>query len=428
MSKVSLPQCHESEKQVIGSMLMDSTVIPDILDMLTARDFTRESNSKVFDSIRKLYNSKKPIDLTTVGQDCGTMAYVAELADIPTSAAWKHHAELVREVSIRRNGIQLCAKMQGRLQQRSESITDTLDEAQREILTLGSQSNRKTGADMSELCGDALHRYREAANGKLKPGIISGLNRLDVITGGFRESKYILVAARPGQGKTALMVTMARNQAKAGHRPFILSMEMPADELIDRIIAQEADVTANKLLQGKKLEGDEWQAVVDAAETVSGWGIKIDDESGLHISEVKRRIRQAVRDGHDIVYIDQLSQMQGPGFKEYEINTGISRELARLKKEVKIPIVLLAQINRESNKGSKDGNNEPSLHQLKSTGALEEDCDIALLLHRPYEYSQDQQEKHDAILKIAKHRGGPTGKINIYWQGHTTMFRDGYGV
>ncbi len=425
---VKLPQCADSEKQVLGSMLMDSAIVPDVLDLLSSKDFTRESNGKVFASIQKLYNSKKPIDLVTVGQDCGAVAYVAELADVPTSAAWAHHAEIVREVSIRRQGIQLCSGMQTKLQTRNESINTTLDNAQREILSLGSQSNRQTGQEMPEMCSYALQRYRDASNGKSKPGIKTGLTLLDNLTGGFRESKYILVAARPGQGKTALMVTMARNQAKAGHRPFILSMEMPGDELIDRIIAQEAEVTANKLLQGKKLEGEEWQRVVDAAEKVAGWGIKIDDESGLHISEVKRRIRQAVRAGHDIVYIDQLSQMQGPGFKEYEVNTGISRELARLKKEVKVPIVLLAQINRESNKGSNNGNNKPSLHQLKSTGALEEDCDIALLIHRPYEYTQTEEEKHDASLRLAKHRGGPTGEISLYWRGRTTLFMDGYGI
>lgn len=219
---------------------------------------------------------------------------------------------------------------------------------------------------------------------------------------------------------TAIMMNMATNMAKAGRKIGIFSIEMDKEELVDRLISSKSGVNTIKLASGWGLNSEEWEKITYAAERIYEYPIIIDDTGGLKIQELKRRARKMVKDGIEIIFIDQLSKIRGgKGRSEYEQRSYIVNEIAILKKELRIPICLLAQINRKLEDRT---NKKPTLGDLKSTGSLEEDADLVLLGHRKYEYTKAKEDKHHAEWEIAKHRQGATCNIKMYWNGKTVTF------
>ena len=215
-----------------------------------------------------------------------------------------------------------------------------------------------------------------------------------------------------------MLLSMARYQASRGHRVGVFSLEMDSEELVDRLVAMETGINTIKLAGGR-LNENEWKEVTAAGSRISGWKLRIDDQGGLSIGELRRRCRRMAAGGAEIVYIDQLSKITGgDGKNEYEKRSDIVNQLSTLKKEIRIPICLLAQINRMT------GTDPPTLSHLKSTGSLEEDADIVLLGHRRYPYFKDVSEINHAQWELAKHRGGPTRLVKLWWEPKQTLFKN----
>jgi len=431
------PQNIEAEESLLSGILINNDTLIDIVDILSHEDFYRTAHQKIFSGIAKLYLKKEPIDLITLPnvlkesghlEEIGGATYLATLVDtVPLAVNAKHYAKIVKKASVARQLIEASNDIANSAYELNGNMIEILDEAQSKIININFDIDNDNFVSAADITTQRVEQYEEMSKRGKVYGIQTGFYKLDILTGGLKGSKFIVMASRPRIGKTALMMNMANNIAKDSHKVGIFSVEMDKEELIDRSISSRSGVNLIKLTTGNGLTAEDWQHITDAASEIYDYPIVIDDTGGLKIQELKRRARKMVKDGVEIIFIDQLSKIRGgKGKSEYEKRSFIVNEIAILKKDLRIPVCLLAQINR---KLEDRQNKKPILGDLKSTGSLEEDADIILLGHRQYEYTHDEDDKHLAEWEIAKHRQGATCNIEMYWDGKTTTFssiQEGY--
>jgi replicative DNA helicase len=435
LSKIP-PQALDAEESLLSALLVYPENLEECDGIISPQDFYKTGHGKIFGAIQGLYADKQPIDLITVVEqlskskalaEVGGAAYLSRLTDtIPPSVNSIAHAKIIRDKSLLRQLINRSMQIVENCYS-NKPVDDVLANAQKDIneIEVGGDDSFTT---MSELSHESLDRYEkqaeESTNGTVS-GVRVGLRELDAVTGGFRGSKLIIVAGRPGMGKTAFALTVARNIARDAHKVGIISMEMDKEELDDRFLAMESGLNTMKLSQGQGPETDEWKYIVKASSTKSTWPILIDDSGGMDINKLKRKCRAMVKQGCEIIFIDQLSFIEGDRSKTpWLIASESTNAIARLKKELRTPIVLLAQLNRELEKRS---DKEPILSDLKNTGNLEEDADIVVLLYRPEMYNTtDPELKGISVINIAKNRSGPTWRsTSIKYIAKQTLFKDG---
>ena len=428
------PQDILTEQSVLASCLLDIESLQIALDILVPEDFYKSSHQNIFKTFQYLIRQKKPVDLTTVTacllefkklDEIGGASYLSSLLnESPVAVNIGAYSETVKAKSILRQLIEVQTRsIDACYSAVSADLPDMLDATQKAILSIDPNNHKDSYVTMADLTGQSYIRYETLQEGKGDKAIKTGLPTVDRLTGGgFRGSKLILIAARPRIGKTSLMTTMSKSMSENGHKVGIFSIEMDKEELDDRFMAAETGINSLRLSSGKGLGADDWIAINRAAETKVNWPILIDDTGGLNVMELKRRARKMKKAGVEIIFIDQLSKVKS-GIKGslYEQNTYIVNELATLKKELRLPVVLLAQISRKL----EDRNiKKPILGDLKSTGSLEEDADIILFIHRNYEYSKKEDEKYEGDLEIAKQRSGPCRNIKLNWTPKLTTFTE----
>lgn len=424
-----LPHNNGFERSIL-SMLLDPTGSiqdkGDVFDSLQPEDFYDLRHQDIYKACSYLYNSKQPIDIMTATQAVESKfpnpaTFVSNIADEFSAISVEHYINVVRNFSTVRAAIHLFTKRLEELRSLKgdsiNAISELLDEIQNEILQLG-RSGKASFFEPPTLISDAIQEYRDLNAGTKDVWIRTGFDSLDDIIS-VRGSKLIIIAARPSVGKSALAISIMRNMLNNGHKIALFQSEMDRSDVVHRWVSQEGDVNLMQLTYGLGPAPETWGKIMKAGETIYEWPALVDDEGGLTIRELKRRMRIARKQGSQCIFIDQLSQIRGEGRTDYERNTGILQELSKLKKQIRIPIFLLAQINR---KAEEMGG--PALHMLKTTGALEEDADIVLLIDRPHVRSEDPAEKNKAIIEIAKNRNGATGTIELEWEGSRAMFRN----
>ena len=428
------PQDIQTEQSVLASCLLDAESLQTALEILKPEDFYSTSHLNIFKTFQYLIRNKKPVDLTTVTacllefkklDEIGGASYLSNLLnECPLAVNIETYSETVKSKSILRQLIEIQTRsIDACYSAVSADLPDMLDATQKAILSIEPGNYKDSYVTMSDLTGQSYIRYEALQEGKGDKAIKTGLPTVDRLTGGgFRGSKLILIAARTRIGKTSMLTTMSRTMAINGHKVGIFSIEMDKEELDDRFTAAETGINSLKLSSGRGLSADDWIEINNAAETKVNWPVLIDDQGGLNVLELKRRARKMKKAGVEIIFIDQLSKIKS-GIKGslYEQNTYIVNELATLKKELRMPIVLLAQINR---KLEDRQNKKPTLGDLKSTGSLEEDPDIVLLIHRNYEYTKKEDEKYEGELEIAKQRSGPCRNIKLNWTPKITTFTE----
>jgi len=424
------PQSIEAEESVISAIMVRNEIYLDVPDILTPSDFYRSAHQKIFSAMVKLFSNKEPIDLTTLtnilrkqGQleEIGGAVYLAKLIDeVPLAVNAPHYAQIVREKACLRQLIEKANTIIKHCFEDSDSAAIILDNAQREITSINIGGQHDTFTTMEELTCQTYEHLEALNEGKAPRGIKTGFWELDMLTGGFVGSKLIVLGARPRIGKTSMMLNMAQNMAKNGHKVGIFSIEMDKEELDISLLSAESGINSMRLRFGTGPDKYDWEKIGQASEEKSKWPIIIDDTGALPIMELCRRARKMKRDGCEVVFIDQFSKIKGDRRKnKFEEATEIVECLGDLKKELRLPVVLLAQINR---KLEDRGNKKPLLADLKNTGQLEEEADIALLLHREEEYYPSPENKGKANLEIAKHRGGPCKDITLRWDAKRTLF------
>lgn len=427
---MSLPSNTDAEQSIISSILYGH-VQDEVFDIVSASDFYSSRNRIIFGMMSKMYSEKKVIDLVTLSNelkennrldDVGGISDIVRLIEeSPLAVNPVQYAKIVKAVSSARELCEAAIKIQDEVQNASyETIESIIDEAQAKILAVKFNPFEKPHLPFNELVSNRVDDYERMSKGK-PSGVNTGFPTIDRITGGFWGGKLIIIAARPGTGKTAFMLNMAKNMVKRNHTVGVFELEMDKEELVDRMFSSFTQINSIKLAMGDIRSNEEWEKINDAASRMYQYNLNIDDTGGLVITELKRRARNMVKDGAEVIFIDQLSKIRGgKGKSEYEQRSYIVNELMVLKKELKVPIVLLAQINRNASMS------KPGLQDLKSTGSLEEDSDIVLLGYRKYMQTKDEADRNKASWEIAKHRGGLTWNIDMLWNEKTTTFSEVY--
>lgn len=422
------PQDIEIEQSIIAGCLHEVDYLNDAVDNILPEHFYRSSHQEIFSVMIKQHKQNNPIELSlmfAVLKEAGILdkiggaSYLTILHDTPVPSNMEYFCNKLKETAILRKTIEICNKTITACFDNNNAI-ETIDNIQKEILGIDdfSVDNFVT---MKDLTPQSVDRYEKASKGEGDYKIKTGFYEFDsLIGGGLSGSKLIIIAGRPRMGKTSLMLNMSQYMAQRGDMVGIFEIEMDKEDIDDRIMASLTGINMLKLRTGKFLSEKDWQKINEAASKKYELPIIIDDTGGLKISELKRRGRKMKKLGCKIIFIDQLSKIIGDRKKsKFEEVAEIVEEISHLKKELRIPIVLLAQINRQAI--TRTGK-RPMLEDLKNTGQLEEDADIVILLHRPFVYTKNPDDKDYALFDVAKVKDGPEREINLHWDGKTTSF------
>lgn len=425
-----LPHNLEAEKMVISAILQYPEIVPELVDMIEPGDFYNPKHGIIFQGVRALVTRKEPVDLATIADTVDVQfptvgSYLSEIAEKAPTSQVQNHVRLVLEHSALRQAISLCQKSMSDLYNCNGNASDVIDEIQTKFLQLGVRGTKQQYETMRELMHQTIDRYKSLREGKER-GIKTGFFLLDQATGGFRGSQFIVIAGRPGMGKSSLALNMADYCGQCAIPCGIFSLEMDKEEWNDRHITLKTGISTSRLNKDGGADASDWQSIMNAASVIAEYPIMLDDNGGLTVAEIKRRARLMVKNGARIIFIDQLSKIRGRGKDRFEKAANVVNELSTFPKEVRIPIVLLAQINREAERrGGQDvtrWTHKPAVSMLKDTGTLEEDADIVLLVYRPYVYTKAREDDGFVNVEIAKHRGGPTLDIELKWDGRRMAF------
>ena len=430
------PQSIDAEMSVLGAMLIKKEAITQAQELLKADDFYREAHRLVYDAMLELAGNGEPVDLVTLTEalrkkeileKVGGISFLTQLANYtPTAANIVYHAKIVKEKSELRHLIDAATEIASAAYEATDEVTDIMDDAEKKILAIaGSQS---TGGfepikDIVINAIDHVESIYESKGGLT--GIGTGFADLDAMTSGLQKSDLILVAARPSMGKTAFTLNIATHAAMNGSTVAFFSLEMSKEQLVQRMLCSEGAIDSQRLRTGK-LDDKEWQELIKTADKVSKAKLFIDDTAGISVMELRSKARRLKAEhGLDLIVIDYLQLMQGrskggDNSRQQEISE-ISRSLKALARELDVPVVALSQLSRsvESRTVKK-----PMLSDLRESGSLEQDADIVMFLYREDYYDQETEKKNITEVMISKHRNGPIGSIELFFQKEFTKFRD----
>lgn len=426
MHDIVPPQAIEIEQSIICSMIMDNECAAEACEFLTADDFYRTDHRKAFEAIAELVKAGKPVELATVHEMSKVSAvYLATIINtVPVSVSVEHHAEIIGKKRQLRELMNVCLNAITALQGADHNGDEVIEKIKRQVSDIGCDPQKPVYLRMDKITEESVDRYEEIQQAKTVPGIKTGFRQIDYITGGFIGAKLIVIAARPGIGKTAFMGSLAMNMAKAGRSIGIFELEMSRQELDDRWFSMLTGINSAKLTTGNGLWHGDWLKITAAAESKHSWNVFVDDKGGLTIEQIRSRAKKMVRDGAEIIFIDQLSKIGGNRkLSSYERNTAHVEELGWLKKDLGIPVVVLCQLNRQL---EMRGDKYPQLSDLKLTGQIEEEADMVFLGHRPAVYMENPtpEDQARAIWDLQKNRSGPTYKFQVHWEPRLTRFFD----
>lgn len=424
------PYSVEAEQAVLGSILISPACVPSVIERLKPEDFYIETNRLIYETISHMFTDGRPIDPVTVLDEMKYVGYKEHasrdyfmqlLETTPTAANVLEYAEIVRGKSMLRE-----------LQQASTEIID---------LTRSEEEDAQTIADLAEQKIYAVRQGREvrgftsindairevydhldelAANPGKLPGIPTGFSLLDQYIGGLNKSDLILMAARPGMGKTAIALNMAMNAARKSDKTVVIfQLEMSKEQLATRLLSSEALVDSKKLRMGS-LNDDDWQRMAGATDVLQRLPILIDENSGITVPEMKAKCRRLGKD-LGLIVIDYLQLMHTPKHTDNRVQevAEISRSLKIMAKELNVPVLCCSQLSRGPESRS---DKRPMLSDLRESGSIEQDADIVLFIYRDDYYNQESESKNAAELIVAKNRHGETGTVELQWMGQFTSF------
>ena len=432
-----MPYSAEAEQAVIGSCLIDPHCISDLISILHAEDFYGEQNREIYDTIYQMFTYSMTIDPVTVidhmkqrgvYREDGTPALIRQLMDVtPTSANALKYAQIVRDQALLRNLITACDEVSEAAAAGGGEAGTVLDMAERKIYSLrqgrvigglipASQVVQSVYANLSEL----------ARSGKTVPGVTTGLRDLDRRLMGLNKSDFILIASRPGMGKTSIALNMAVAAAKENRQTVaIFSLEMSREQLVQRLLSAEGRINLGHLITGN-LSSEEWRRAAQAAASISSLDIRINDNPTMTVADMNAQCRRLENLG--LVLIDYLQLMQASGSgnswageSRTQAVSDISRMIKIMAKELNVPVVCLSQLSRANEQRS---DKRPMLSDLRESGSIEQDADIVVGLYREGYYNQECENPNLAEAIVLKNRHGETGKDYLIWQGEFTSYVD----
>ena len=436
------PQNIEAEQSVLGAMLIDKEAIAKATEILSAEDFYREAHRVIFSAMLEIYNKNEAVDMITVTdilrrdnklEDVGGIAYITSLANVVLTAAnVKYHAEIVAEKSVLRQLVKVSTEIAAMGYEANDEVGVLLDTAESRILEISNRKKRADFTPISAVLMDSVQNIEKLLNNKGGlTGIPTGFNDLDKLTSGLHPSDFIILAARPSMGKTALALNIVQNVALRAHNSVggvprsvaFFSLEMSKEQLVNRMLCAEANIDSQRLRIGEMKE-DDWTHLWDACDVMSKAKIYIDDTAGITVMDMRSRARRLKAEhGLDLIVVDYLQLMQGSGKRntsgdrQQEVSE-ISRSLKALARELDVPVLALSQLSRgvEARQVKR-----PMLSDLRESGSLEQDADIVAFLYREDYYNPETENKHTELI-IAKHRNGPVDTVNLFFHKQFTKF------
>ncbi len=438
------PQAVDLEEVVLGAMLIDKKGVDKVIDILKPEAFYKEGHQHIFNSIKVLFEEAEPIDLLTVSnhlkkekklESIGGDFYLIQLTQkVSSSAHIEYHSRIVLQKYIQRSLIKISTEIIEEAYDEATDVFDLLDNAESKLYEVTQGNINKSSETAQDLVFKAKKRIEEIANQKGLSGIPSGFDELDELTSGWQPSDLIIVAARPGMGKTALTLSMARNITVERNIPVaFFSLEMSAVQLITRLISSETQLSSEKLRTGK-LEKYEWEQLSVKVKALEKAPLFIDDTPSLSIFDLRAKARRlSSQHGIQLIVVDYLQLMTSgsnnkSGNREQEISS-ISRNLKALAKELNIPVIALSQLSRAVE--TRGGTKRPLLSDLRESGAIEQDADIVSFIYRPEYYGIDEWDDEEASLTkneaefiVAKHRNGGLDNIKLKFIGKYGRFEN----
>jgi replicative DNA helicase len=434
------PQALELEQAVLGALMLEKDALTEVIEILQPESFYKDSHNRIYNAIRTLFSESEPVDMLTVTNQLkksgeleliGGPFYITELTQKVNSAAnIEYHARVILEMAIKRELISIGSEVQKSAFDETTDALELLDHAGAQIFEVSDRNVRKDYSNVKDLMVraiDEIHQKKEKGDGLT--GVPSGFTELDRITSGWQKSDLIIIAARPGMGKTAFALSCLRNAAIDHNIPTaIFSLEMSSIQLVNRLIAAEAELPNDKIRNGKIQEYEEEQ-LYEKTKKLAAAKIFIDDTPGLSILELRAKSRK-LKQQHDVglIIVDYMQLMTADlskkgGNREQEI-ASISRSLKTIAKELEIPVLALSQLSRAVE--TRGGDKRPQLSDLRESGSIEQDADIVSFIYRPEYYNINADEEGDleglAELIISKHRNGSTADVKLRFIGQYTKF------
>ena len=430
----AMPHSPEAEQAVLGSMLIDADCVKDVMDKLQPEDFYLRQNREIFETIYTMFIYSKPIDGVTVAGEMEksglytdtTRSYLLQLMEVtPTSANVMEYVRIVRDKALQRAVALAAADITAMVQDGAGSAGDMLESAEQKIYAIRRGHSAQNMVPISVVLQDVMDRLAEltANGGATLPGLSTGFSAVDSKINGLNKSDLLLLAARPGMGKTSMALNVALAAAKeSGKTVAIFSLEMSREQLVTRLIATEGLVENNRLTTGNLRESD-WVKIAEAASSLSRTDIRIDDNPLLTVADMNAKCRRL--DNLGLVVIDYLQLMTSAGGKSYsgenrqQAVSDISRMMKIMAKELQVPVLCLSQLSRANEKRE---DKRPMLSDLRESGAIEQDADIVMFLYRDDYYNEDSEKRNIAECIVAKNRHGETGKVELRWMPDYTAF------
>ncbi|MEY4594567.1 MAG: replicative helicase [Bacteroidota bacterium] len=437
------PQALDLEEAVLGALMLEKDALTSVIDILHPESFYKDAHQLIYRAIRRLFEASQPIDILTVTNDLrksgelelvGGPFFITQLTNRVASAAnIEFHARIILQKHIQRELIRISSETIRDAYEDSSDVFTLLDRAEKNLFDIAQGNIRRNFQDMRDMVSTVTKQVEAARlHGTGVTGVESGFTALDRITSGWQKSDLVILAARPGMGKTAFVLSLARNATIGFSKPIALfSLEMSADQLVKRMVSSETGIASEKLRKGT-LDETEWQKLVSQTGKLSQAPLYIDDTPSLSVFEFRSRCRR-LKAMHDIqmVIVDYLQLMRADvdnksGNREQEIST-ISRSLKAVAKELNIPIIALSQLSRQVE--TRGGSKRPMLSDLRESGAIEQDADMVMFIYRPEYYGMEFDEDNNptkgvAEVIIAKHRNGALDTVKLKFIDHLAKFTD----
>ena len=425
------PNSIEAEEALLGSALLSRDASSRLMEEIKSNDFYSPTNQTIFEAMKELFDSGKPIDTVTVSEvvfkdkkntTSLKTSSIARLVDnVPSSANFERYIEIVQEQSNRRKLLKASSRIELLAYATDKDIHNVMDEAEQSIFSASDDAIGEGLIGVSDVLDGAIERIEEIENqGTGLSGLATHFADLDSTLAGLQDGNLVVIAARPSMGKTSLAINIATNVLKEKKVTAFFSLEMTKEELVQRVLFSEAKVTSGDARKGQ-LGPEKWSRVVEAASKVNNIPLYFDDASVITVTDIRAKSRRLkASKGLDLIVVDYLQLMQGlSGDNRQQEIAEISRNLKNLARELKVPILALSQLNRAA-EARED--KRPRLGDLRESGAIEQDADIVMMLYRDDYYNPATEKPGVAEVNIVKHRSGSTGKVDLYFSKEYTQF------
>lgn len=435
MAEKSQPQNIEVEKSLLGCMLMDKDAIINVSAWLLPGHFYDSKHIIIYSAIMDLFNNALPVDLVTVVDKlkkqkklsaAGGAAYVADLVTtIATSSHAEEYGEIIKESAIRRGLITAGANIADYASDEDTPIDEVIDKAEKQVFDVAQTGMKANFVHIKDLLKEAYERAERADNDEAYLGVSTGFKDLDELLGGFQKSDLIILAARPSVGKTALALDMIRHAALVDKKTVaFFSLEMSKTQIMERFLGMQSGIPFWEIRTGR-LNDKKFMKLASTMGELGDANIFIDDQAGQHINSLRTKARRlAVEGGVDIIFVDYLQLMHGSNKDNRVLEVGeISQGLKNIAKELDVPVVALSQLSRAIEQRQS---RRPQLSDLRESGSIEQDADVVLFVDREETWNPDTDNKGTAELIVAKHRNGPTGKVDLAFVQDIASFKNLY--